>query len=337
MQVIILAGGSGSRLWPLSKEACPKQFLKLYGSFSLLQYTVKRFLDHPILLITQPEYEELVHSQLKEIEAERISILLEPCRKNTAPAIALALRFLQEKGSIHANEPILVVPSDHWIEEDQEFFFCVEKALPLALAGQMILFGATPTRAEPGFGYIQKGPFTSHCCYLVERFIEKPDKEKAQELIQEESVLWNAGIFAFTFETMQKAFESHLPQLFRLFSLDWSDCLEYFFFLPPISLDYGVIERASSLVVAPLTTGWSDVGNWESLYEVLPKDHLGNVSQGKVYTEGTGQSLILSKEKPIVALGLDDVIIVDTNEALLVMKKQETKTLQHILQQYVLQ
>lgn len=335
MHVVILAGGSGMRLWPLSREAFPKQFLTFFGSHSLLQETVLRFFGkYPILIVTGAPYEGLVKKQLEAIGAGCVLVLAEPARKNTAPAIALALRFLQETKQIGEEEPILVLPSDHWLEPRSVFLDCLTLIRPAVLQGKIVAFGISPKTPETGFGYIKMGvPFDSICCH-IDQFVEKPSIEKAEEFLQNPKFYWNSGVLAFTSSSMWKELALHLPALAQLQHWSWSDCLKHFCFLPDISIDYGVIEKTSSAVACPLKLQWSDLGSWESIYQAFEKDSQENVCLGKAAVFDTKRSLIISKKKKVAVIGLEDVVIVDTEDALFVAKRNEAQKIKVCLEEY---
>lgn len=326
MHVVILAGGSGIRLWPLSKEAFPKQFLNFLGPYSLLQETVLRFLGkYPLLIVTQLSYEHLVKEQLEAIGAGGVAILIEPARKNTAPAIALALRFLEEIKQIGPDEPLLVLPSDHHLGPNDVFLNQLKTVQSTAMQRKIVTFGISPKTPETGFGYIKKGtPFDSNCWH-VERFIEKPNLEMAEAFLQDPHFYWNSGMFVFTPSSMWEELALHLPAIAQLREWSWPDCLEYFCFFPDISIDYGVIEKTSRAVVCPLALEWSDLGSWESIYQTFGKDSEENVSLGKTVLINTKKSLIVSKKNKVVAIGLEDLVIVNTEDTLFIAKRKEAQ------------
>lgn len=330
---VLLAGGGGTRLWPASREEFPKQFLDFGTGTSLLQKTVSRLLGLPhlkeIVISTNDKYEPLVRSQIEPYQDKvRISILVEPCRRNTAPAIALAAKYLSSAASPNAN--IVVAPADHLIEPEGEWVRSVENAFSAVQSGQIVTFGILPTKPETGFGYLEMGaPFDS-ATYSLKRFIEKPNRAKAEELIQSPAVFWNAGIFAFTLETFWKELALHAPGIHRLANGTLSEMRESFSAMPDLSIDYAVMEKTSHIVAAPLRLQWSDIGSWDGLYEVLDKDPDGNVFQGNAVAIDSKNTLAITK-KTIALIDVEDLIIVETDDALLICKKGQSQKIKTLL------
>lgn len=330
MQIVILAGGLGSRLWPLSQENYPKQFLTLGGKFSLLQETVLRFLDqYPLLIVTNVAYEAIVKKQLGVIGAGQVPVLAEPARKNTAPAIALALRFLEERGQ--QNEPLLILPSDHLLAPKELFFEYLTRIEPTVLKGKLVIFGIQPTKAETGFGYMKIGKSFDEFCYNVDEFVEKPDLKRAESFIQNPLYYWNSGMLASTFDFLWQMFQKHLPKLAQLKKWSWEECLKNFEHLPNISIDYGVIEKSDAIVSCPLHIKWSDLGSWDLVYEALEKDAEQNVKIGDATLIGTKKSLFSSHKKKIVAVGVEDLLVVETEDTIFVGKKGEAHRLSNMV------
>lgn len=337
MRIIILAGGSGSRLWPLSKQDFPKQFLKLGSAYSLLQETVRRFLDtYPLFIVTNHLYEPFVKEQLKQIQAEHVPILAEPTRRNTAPAIALALRFLEEFDGISPDEPLLMLPSDHLLAPRELFFAYLAKVEAAISRGKLVLFGIQPTRSETAFGYMKIGKTYDEFCYNVDQFVEKPDGKRAELFIQNPLYYWNSGMLAFSGRSLWQELEQHLPKVAELRQWSWADCLDRFYLLPDISIDYGIIEKTHSVVSCPLPIKWSDLGSWDLVYESLEKDRERNVTIGKVANLDTKRCLFIASEKKIAAIGLEDLVVVDTKDVLFISKKKEAHRLKELLQMFEL-
>jgi mannose-1-phosphate guanylyltransferase/mannose-6-phosphate isomerase len=309
MKAVILAGGSGKRLWPLSRELYPKQFMSIDSKHSLLQQTVERvsrYVEDVYIVTNEAQYYYVNHQLEGRVEEE--NIISEPLSRNTAPAIALACTWIQEKDG---GDTLLVLPSDHILSED---FFEVAKKAEACLRG-IALFGVTPTYPATGYGYIKPGR-ENNCGFDVEKFIEKPEQKLAEQLVAE-GCLWNSGTFLFDSSTIMEEFRQRLPQIYQYMSSS-EDLLNNYHKLPSISIDYGIIEKSKSLTVVPFTGVWSDIGSWKSLYEIMDKDENNNALKGKVVTLDTYNSLIWSEDRLTAAVGIKDLIAVSTKDALLI-------------------
>lgn len=347
MKFIVLAGGSGTRLWPLSRKCYPKQFLKLKFKddtmpLSFFQRTLKRLLLYPeaeIFIVTNEEYKFYVYEQIREVfnhseYVPNIEIVFEPVPKNTAPAIALALKYAVERKS-YLNENFCVCPSDHLIYPEQEFLEYLHKADKLAKDGYIITFGVVPNRPETGYGYIKVNKHKENEeFYQVDKFVEKPNLETAIKYLKE-GYYWNSGIFAFNASCIIEEFKSYIPQLAELINIPSELLTDYFYKLPDISIDYAVAEKTKKALLIPLKNiFWSDIGSWDSLYDILDKDSNGNVVIGEFVNLNinTKNTLIVGSGKRLVVnIGLTDLIIVDTEDALLISKKNESQKVKEVV------
>ncbi len=337
MKVMILCGGSGTRLWPLSRKAFPKQFLKLKGDFSFLQNTVKRFSgnidDENIFFLTNEKQKFLIVNQLKEIDFNlNDNLVFEPVAKNTAPAIALGMKYLEDEIGIDENEVIFVTPSDHIIHPEKEFLKYVKQASDIAKKGYIVTFGITPDKPETGYGYIKKGNgINIHNGYAVERFVEKPDCNRAEEYVKSGEYFWNSGMFAFTFKTMKKAFESYAKNIYDFLNLSLNDFLSRFNEMPEISIDYSIMEKVDNAVLLPVNMEWSDIGSWDSVYEFFEKDEHGNVTEGNIISEQTETSMFMVNNRVVASIGVNDLLVIETDDAILISKRGEAQKVKNIV------
>lgn len=332
MRVVILAGGQGTRLWPLSLDSLPKQFLKLGDRYSLLQQTVLRFNAFPTSIVTHEKYRELVLRDLKEIGKENsCDLITEPCSKNTAPAVMLALLHLAKNEKLNPNEKVLITPSDHFFSSSSFF----EEDLPFLAESiekdEIVLFGIFPSMPHTGYGYIRmgkkRGEFLS-----VEKFQEKPTLEKAREYLLSGKYLWNVGMSMFTATYFWQQLQKYNPEMYAFSKNGYEGFLSFYPDIPSISLDYALLENIDSMYVYPLHLGWSDVGSWDNLYQVMEKDTEKNVKKGNVLTLDTKNSFIMADKKLITTLGVEDLIIVDTKEAMFIAKKGSSQRVKEIFQ-----
>ncbi len=343
MKAVILAGGSGTRLWPLSRRTFPKQFLKLNGNKSLLQKTVERFLkvvsSEDIIIMTNKDYKFLVLAELKNagFNIPEENIVLEPAIKNTAPAIALAMKFALEKMESNQEDVLFVSPSDHIIKPEDKFLKYLEKAETLAKKGYIVTFGIKPEKPETGYGYIkaknneQIDEIKELNAFPVEKFTEKPDLRTAKKYLSEGNYFWNSGMFCFGIKTMQEEFAKFEPEIAKIFDLSFEETVKKFSELPEISIDYAVMEKTNKAVVLPLDIYWSDIGSWDAVYEALDKDEAQNVKTGEVISVDTKNSLILGNKRLVVACGVEDLAIIDTDDAILILKKDMSQRVKDIV------
>ncbi len=343
---VILCGGSGTRLWPLSRQSFPKQFLSLTSDDkdSLLQKTIKRIsnikkISSPILICNE-EHRFLVAEQMRGINIKNCSILLEPLGRNTAPAIAIsALKALDKN-----DDPILLIlSSDHEILNKEKFINTLNAGINYAKKEQLVTFGIVPTSPETGYGYIKAArPFTHNLEGIdIKEFLEKPDLKKAKELIEDKRFTWNSGIFMFKAKTIIKEIEKFSPEIIkyckeslkqsrndldfiRLEKMSFQKC-------PNISIDCAVMEKTKKGTVLPLDANWNDIGSWQSVWEVSNKDKNGNFTKGKIIIKNTKNCYLSSEARLLVGIGLEDLIVVETNDAILVSNKSESQKVKEIV------
>ena len=335
MYGIILAGGSGSRLWPLSRELYPKQLLNLISDKSLLQSTFERLTNcmqkDEILSITNTKHSANVRMQLAQ-QTENPKVLSEPVSKNTAPAIALATKYImQETGE---DPVILVVPSDHLIQDKEHFLSTVKKGEKLAEEGYIVTFGIKQNYPETGYGYINTlKPLDIG--FKVKEFVEKPNLETAEKYLKAGTYYWNSGIFMFKASTMIAEIEKNAPEIAKIAqNVDFTKSSDIPFVefdkMPSISIDYAVMEKSDKIALVALESDWNDLGSWQSIYDVSKKDENNNVFIGHVIDEGSKNSFVYASSKLVTTIGLEDTVIVETEDAILACKKDRTQDVKHI-------
>tara|TARA_B100000700_G_scaffold17503_2_gene17279 strand:+ start:5795 stop:7222 length:1428 start_codon:yes stop_codon:yes gene_type:complete len=342
---VILAGGSGTRLWPASRQLHPKQFLPLLGEESLLQQTLRRLegLDHDTpLVICNEEHRFLAAEQLRQCGLENAPILLEPEGRNTAPAIALAALQATREG----NDPLLLVlAADHAIANTTAFHAAVESAAVLAEEERLVTFGIVPTKPETGYGYIQQGEPLGSKGYAVRRFVEKPDVATATSYLEQGDHLWNSGMFLVRASTFLRELEQYEPLVLQACrealpeSGDGADAIYPFIRLngeaftrsPDISIDYAVMERTSKAAVVPMDAGWSDVGSWSALWEIGEQDTGGNVIRGDALVDDVQNSLIDTDRQLVTCIGVKDLIVVATPDAVLVASRHHVQEVRRLV------
>ncbi|MBU2575057.1 MAG: mannose-1-phosphate guanylyltransferase/mannose-6-phosphate isomerase [Elusimicrobia bacterium] len=351
MKAIILAGGSGVRLWPVSRYGLPKQFMKLNGGKSLLCRTIERLSKvcplKDIYIVTNKDYEFHVKEDLKSVSAAiEDNIILEPVGRNTAPAIALVMKYCVEKLKCPKDEVIFVCPSDHIIKPVEKFARYAQQARDVASRGHIVTFGVIPDKPETGYGYIKKGgkiaghrsPVTSHQLagtagevYRVEKFTEKPDLKTAEKYVKSRNYYWNSGMFAFTIKDMLAEFKRHVPGIYRKMSLSLKKMTADFKNMPDISIDYAVMEKSSRAAVLPLKLLWSDIGSWDSLPGISDMDENGNIKTGDILAIDTKNSIIIGEKRLISLVGMKNVTVIDTEDALLVLKKGDAQRVKDVV------
>ena len=337
---VIMAGGSGSRLWPLSRQLFPKQFLNLHGNSTMLQSTVARLdgIDHqPPLIICNEEHRFVVAEQLRSAQLEHGQILLEPVGRNTAPAIALAAFNAINQGQ---DPLLLVLAADHVIQNAPAFIDAVQQAQQLASHNKLVTFGIKPTTPETGYGYI-KASESKILFAQVEQFVEKPDLATAQDYLNQGNYFWNSGMFMFKASVFLKELKQHRPDIYNACQSAMNNTTSDLDFIrinktafelcPDDSIDYAVMEKTSHAMVVPMDANWSDIGSWSALWEIEDKDDNGNVSHGDTISVGTTNSYINAQDKLVTTVGLDNVVIVETKDAILVADKSEVQQVKDIV------
>ncbi|MFM5093548.1 mannose-1-phosphate guanylyltransferase/mannose-6-phosphate isomerase [Aeromonas rivipollensis] len=338
---VIMAGGSGSRLWPLSRELYPKQFLKLDNDLTMLQSTVSRLsgLDcSSPLVICNEEHRFLVAEQLRFLGKLSNNIILEPEGRNTAPAIALAsLTALQTSGE---DPLLLVLAADHVIRDEKAFLASIKRAIPHAASGGLVTFGIVPTHAETGYGYIRRGS-EQHDAYTVAEFVEKPDAATAKCYFTNGEYYWNSGMFLFKASKFLSELNAFRPDIYAACSnavgtinpdLDFIRVEKNAFLsCPSDSIDYAVMEKTSDAVVVPLDAGWSDVGSWSSLWEISDKDDIGNVFRGDVMQHASQNNYVFAESSLVSLVGVENLVVVQTKDAVLVAHQNKVQDVKKIV------
>lgn len=340
---VIMAGGSGSRLWPLSRSLYPKQFIRLTSDKSMLQETVARLtgIEHQApLFICNEDHRFIVAEQLRETKQAHTGILLEPVGRNTAPAITLAALQARHQG----DDPLLLVlAADHVIEDERAFQRAVLEAQHIAEEGKLVTFGIVPNAPETGYGYIKKGKAYSATSFHVNEFVEKPSLKTAQHYVQTGEYCWNSGMFMFKASRFLEELKVHRPDILeachqaiehakpdldfiRINEAIFQDC-------PAESIDYAVMENTQDAVMVPMDAGWSDVGSFSALWEISKRDEAGNALVGDVLTASANNNYIYSQDKLVSAVGVDDLVIVETKDAVLVANRHKVQDVKNIVSQ----
>jgi len=354
INAVILAGGSGSRLWPMSRQNLPKQFLALDGDATLLQTTINRLSPtikaEDVLIVTQEAHAkgEAYHALLP------YQSLFEPIGRNTAPAIALAAAYLTRDGA----DPVMVVlPADHIIKDEVGFRAHLDTAIKAAESGKLVTFGIQPTRPDTGFGYIKAQSLPSSIPHFskggsggicdsqsvcpVERFTEKPDHETAERFLKEGNYYWNSGMFVWRASVILAEIKKHLPAVHQIVQAilaesqagsSFQQAVEkHFASMPSISIDYGVLEKSDRVSLIPCDIGWNDIGSWQAVHEISTKDKDGNALQGNVIAVGSKNNLIRSEKRLVAAIGVEDLCIIETADAVLIAKSDQTQRVREVV------
>lgn len=340
---VVLSGGSGTRLWPLSRQDRPKQFLALVGEHSLYQETVLRAAGLPgmqaPITVCSEAHRFTVGEQLQAIGVASGGIVLEPVARNTAPAIALAALHATARD---ADAVLLVMPADHLIEDEAAFRDAVLRAAELAGDGWLVAFGITPDYAETGYGYIRRGAPLGDAGFRIERFVEKPDRATAEQYLADGGYAWNSGMFLFRAGRYLEELGMHAPAILQAaraahagagVDLDFTRVdAGAFATSPSDSIDYAVMERTDRAAVVPVSCGWSDIGSWSSLWAVAERDDAGNRTDGDVIAVDTRDSLVRASDGRLIAtVGVDDLVIIDTADATLVARKNRVQEVKAVV------
>ncbi|MDV7104203.1 mannose-1-phosphate guanylyltransferase/mannose-6-phosphate isomerase [Vibrio sp. TH_r3] len=340
---VIMAGGSGSRLWPLSRSAFPKQFLALDNSnkLTMLQSTLERLDGMDVkgsIIISNEDHRFIVAEQVRQF-GQQSKIILEPAGRNTAPAIALAALQAIKNG----DDPILLIlAADHVVLNKQAFQTSVEKALSYAANNQLVTFGVVPSAPETGYGYIRRGEEIDNGGFQVDSFVEKPDKKTAEKYLKSPHYYWNSGCFMFKASVYLEELKKHSPGIYNVCKESCSNVkIDYDFirvnesaFLncPDDSVDYAVMEKTDKAVVVPMDAGWSDVGSWSALWEVSEKDINGNVIHGDAIIEDTENCYIYAPNKLVASVGVKNIVVVETKDAVLVADKSKVQEVKKVVE-----
>ncbi|HVF10589.1 MAG TPA: mannose-1-phosphate guanylyltransferase/mannose-6-phosphate isomerase, partial [Abditibacteriaceae bacterium] len=349
---VVLSGGSGTRLWPLSRTTLPKQLLPLTSELSMLQETILRLrglqeIGAPLVVCNQ-EHRFLVAEQLRQLDITPLALILEPFGRNTAPAVAVAAMHLlaqisQTDDASPSDVMMLVLPADHVITDVPAFHAAIDRARRIAEQGFLVTFGVIPSKPETGYGYIRRGAALEADAevYAVAHFVEKPDLATAQSYLGAGDYCWNSGMFLFGARQylaelerfhpdISAACRASLAQAYRDLDFDRLE-EENFKASPSLSVDYAVMEKTDKAAVVPIDIGWNDMGSWSALWEFHPKDAAGNVSQGQVVLHNARNCYVQAEKQLVAAVGVEDLIIIETSDAVLVMNKDHAQEVKHVV------
>ncbi|MCA1293928.1 mannose-1-phosphate guanylyltransferase [Paenibacillus sp. alder61] len=347
---LILAGGKGERFWPKSRTNLPKQFLNISGSKSMIQQTVdrlKRFIPiEQVFIITNESYAELIKAQIPDLSPE--NIIIEPVGRNTAPCVGLASIIIEEK---YPDSSMIVLPSDHIIKNEEEFVSILKAAVAISQQSEsLVTLGITPTYPETGYGYIEstsnRVEILNHSAYQVNKFVEKPDEETAKSYISAGNFYWNSGIFIWRVKVIREYIRVLMPEMHSLLeamkSLFKSNSRievirSEFPKMPDQSIDYGIMEKVTDIYVIPCVLGWDDAGSWTALERINDLDENGNAINGNILSIDTKRCIIESNGKLIATLGVEDLIIVETDDVTLICRKDKAQEVKNLIKELKVQ
>lgn len=345
---VILSGGAGTRLWPVSRRSHPKPFMQLVDGESLTEKTFKRALNvangAPVLTVTSRDYYFYTRDLYNKMvgEEHQHPFLLEPLGRNTAPAIAMAAIYIQNR--LGPDAKLLVMPADHLVQDPNRFQSAVDEAVSLAGRGYLVTFGVHPTHAETGFGYIRKGVnIPNSDGNEIAAFVEKPDEETARDYYESGEYEWNSGMFCFSAGKFLDALGTHAPEVHEAAMRCWEGTDQFrqpleipealFAQVPSISVDYAVMEKAKNCAVVGAEFGWSDIGSWKAISELYESDEAGNRIHGKAVMVGSRNCFVKSENRLVAAVGVEDLVIVDTGDAVLVANREHAQDVKHVVNQ----
>ena len=325
MIALIMAGGSGTRFWPLSSETLPKQFLRLFGEKSMLRLTFERVADFvktaDIYVVTTIGQRDLILEHIPELNPSQI--IIEPYGMNTAPCIGLSIAYLSK--IYPSQETVFVLPADHFIPDIDKFAKAIKSAEPVTRDDKLLTFGILPTYPAVGYGYIEAGDAYTSGTHHVLRFKEKPDLDTATEMLEKGNFFWNSGMLCFSIETINRSFEKFCPEVLTLAHKcistdDMGERDQIYRYMPRLPIDIAILEKAHNVIVMPVSFVWSDVGNWFSLSELMTKDENRNYSQGRLYADTAWDNAVFSKKQTAI-IGASDLVVVETEDSILIVHK----------------
>jgi len=345
MHIVIMAGGKGARFWPMSRLSQPKQLLAIAGEKTLIRQTVDRVArlvpPQNILIVTAGDHAARLAAQVPEIPVE--NILIEPCGRNTAPCICLAAMTIDRRCG---DDTMVVLPADHYVADARAFCHIIEAACSAAReTANLVTIGISPARPETGYGYIQCGEMAANFCsenfFKVSAFHEKPSFDRARQFVADRRYLWNSGMFVWRTSVILEGMQTHVPTIYHelralgphLHAVPPQTLLRQAYDrLPSVSIDYGLMEHAHNVLTVRSEFGWNDIGSWSAVYDVLPKDGHSNAVSGKVLALSSSRNLIFSPHKLTALVGVDDLIIVDTGDALLVCARDRAQDVKRMVE-----